>query len=55
VLFAARHVNDLAGREPNLPAQAEQIIGVVGDRRLGLRLGFDARIAELVLESMALA
>ena len=45
VLRAAGHVNDLAGRESDLPAQAEQKIRVVGDGGLGLRFRFDVRVA----------
>ena len=55
MLRAARHVHDLGGRKADFPAQAEQKIGVVGDR--GFRLGFrlDLRVAHLVPESMARA
>jgi hypothetical protein len=55
MLCAAGHVHDFARAETDPPAEIEEKIGVIGDRRLRLRLGFDQRVAEAVAERMARA
>ena len=55
MLRTARHMHDFASLEPDPPANAEQEIGVVSDRRFRLCLGFDLRVTEPMPESVARA
>jgi hypothetical protein len=55
VLCTTRHVHDLARREADSPAQAEQKIRMVGDRRFRLRFRLDACVAHAMTERVARA
>ena len=55
MLRAAGHVDDFARGETDPPAQLEQEIGVVGDRRFRLRFELDQGVAQAVPEGVPLA
>ena len=47
MLRTARHMHDFASLEADPPANAEQEIGVVGNRRFRLGFGFNLRVTVL--------